>query len=54
MLTGLAGDSRLVLDGEQGPACLVRGATTAEIQALCEKIRLLGGEPALVLKQLAD
>ncbi len=54
VLTGLAGDSRLVLDGEQGPACLVRGATTAEMQALCEKIRLLGGEPALVLKRLTD
>ena len=54
VLTGLAGDSRLVLDGEQGPACLVRGVTTAEMQALCEKIRLLGGEPALVLKRLTD
>ena len=54
VLAELAGAGEPLAETAQGAACLVRSATAAQMQALCEKIRLLGGEPALLLKQLAD
>ena len=52
VLAGLAGGEPLG-ESDQGAACLVRLATGEQMQALCEKIKLLGGTPALLLKRLA-
>ena len=54
VLADLAGPGSLVADGTSGPAYLIDSATADELDVLCEKLRVLGGQPALILKKLSD
>lgn len=55
VLAQLAGPgAELVFEEGEEAACLTAPLTAAQTEALCEKLGLLGGRAALVLKQLAD
>lgn len=54
VLTSIAGPGSLVFENDGEAACLVNSANAAEMQALADKIALLGGHTALVLKKLPE
>ena len=54
LLPGVAGPGDPVFEENGEAGYYIRSATPAQIGAVSEKIRVLGGDVALVLKQLAD
>lgn len=54
VLTSIAGPGSLVFENDGEAAFLVNSANAAEMQALADKIALLGGHTALVLKKLPE
>lgn len=54
VLSSIAGPGSLVFENDREAACMVQSASAAEMQALADKIALLGGHAALVLKKLPE
>ena len=54
LLPNVAGAGHTVLEENGEAAYRIDAATTTQIQEICNKVGVLGGDVALVLKQLAD